>query len=147
MKKVVFLLLTFVLLSVVFVGCDTKVYHWEFEQPYANVEEIQIIQYDTNNNYEVVKELNVSLAETIFSEIENIDYNRYGWNLASTSEPCFLIIFSNGEYDIISEKEPSHFRKDENGELNGYNSWLECKNNQFDDLIKNICKTADGDLS
>ncbi len=108
MKKIAFLSLMFILFSVVFVGCDTKVYHWEFEQPYANVEKIQIIQYDTNNKYEVVKELDVSLAEIVFSEIESIDYNRYGWNLKSAGETCFLILFSNGEYDIISKTEPSH---------------------------------------
>ena len=147
MKKIVSLILLLALLSAFITGCDSEIYHWEFEQPHTNVEKLQIVEVKTKFDYDVVKELDVKLAETLFDEIESIDYNRYGWNLSSPSGKCFLISFSNGEYDIISKIASVRFRYDENGKLNSNTSWLECKNNQFDELIEKYLQEAGNDSS
>jgi len=147
MKKIVSLILLLALLSAFITGCDSEIYHWEFEQPHTNVEKLQIVEVKTYKDYDVVKELDVKLAETLFDEIESIDYNRYGWNLMSNTGTCFLIGFTNGEYDIISKTEPSHHRYDKDGQLVGYTSWLECKNNQFDELLEKYLQEAGNDSS
>lgn len=59
---------------------------------------------------------------------------KYGTNLSSPLGKSFLIVFNNGEYDIISQKESKHFRYND-GEILGYNSWLYCEKSEFDMLI------------
>ena len=68
---------------------------------------------------------------------------RYGPNLSSPSGKCFLIVFENGEYDIISQKESKHFKYNDEDIL-AYNSWLYCNENEFNELINKYlyaCRT------
>ena len=78
--------------------------------------------------------LSIALSKEFYNDIVNIEMKRYGPNLSSPSGKCFLIVFENGEYDIISQKESKHFKY--NGEeILAYNSWLYCNENEFNELI------------
>lgn len=131
MKKI-FLLLIFILSLV---GCNNNIYYWEFNYSYEEVNQIKIIEITDDLDYREIQEIDLSLTEEIYDDIMNIEMKRYGPNLSSPSGKCFLIIFENGEYDIISQTESKHFKYN-NGEILGYNSWLYCNENEFNELIK-----------
>ena len=85
-------------------------------------------------DYREIQEIDLSLAEEIYNDIMNIEMKRYGTNLSSPSGKCFLIVFANGDYDIISQTESKHFKY--NGEdILAYNSWLYCNENEFNEVI------------
>lgn len=121
--------------SLIFVSCNSKVYYWEFEQDYANIKEIKIVNARDALDYDVVKELNIDLVEDLYKDISNIKMHRYGTNLSQPYGECFLIVYSNDEYDIISLRESQHV-KFKNNKLTAYNSWLECDEETFGELIK-----------
>lgn len=136
MKKI-FLLLIFTLSLV---GCNNNVYYWEFNYSYEEVDQIKIIEMIDDLDYRVIQEIDLSLSEQIYNDIMNIEMKRYGTNLSSPSGKCFLIVFKNGEYDIISQKESKHFRY--NGEdILAYNSWLYCDENEFNEVINKYLNT------
>ena len=119
MKKI-FLLLIFILSLV---GCNNNVYYWEFNYSYEEVVQIKIIEMIDDLDYREIQEIDLSLSEQIYNDIMNIEMKRYGTNLSSPSGKCFLIVFANGDYDIISQTESKHFKY--NGEdILAYNSWL-----------------------
>ena len=60
---------------------------------------------------------------------------RYGTNLADPYGKCFMIVFENGNYDILSQTEPKHFRYN-GAKLMSYNSWLRCDKTQFEELMQ-----------
>lgn len=130
MKKI-FLLLIFMLLLV---GCNNTIYHWEFNYSYQEVNQIMIIEIIDDLDYKEIQEIDLFLAEELYNDIMNIEMKRYGTNLSSLSGKCFLIVFENGEYDIISKTESKHYKYN-NGEILGYNSWLYCDENEFNELI------------
>ena len=135
MKKI-FLMLVFILsLTLSLVGCDNT-YYWEFNYSYEEVDQIKIIEMidDIHHRYREIQEIDLSLSKEVYNDIVNIEMKRYGPNLSSPSGKCFLIVFKNGEYDIISQKESKHFKY--NGEeILAYNSWLYCNENEFNELI------------
>lgn len=116
------------------VGCNDKIYYWEFTFDYDHVEEIKIIEASASDEYSVVKELDIKLADQLYTDIKSLEMRRYGTNLSHPSGLCFLIVFDNGEYDIIARKESKHYRYD-GDKILGYNSWLRCDETQFDILI------------
>ncbi|MBQ4273757.1 MAG: hypothetical protein IJB94_02145 [Clostridia bacterium] len=137
MKKI-FLMLTFILSFILsLVGCNNT-YYWEFNYSYEKVDQIKIIEIiddlDDDLDYREIQEIDVSLSKELYNDIMNIEMKRYSPNLSSPSGKCFLIVFENGEYDIISQKESKHFKY--NGEeILAYNSWLYCNENEFNELI------------
>lgn len=137
MKKRVIILL--VIFLVILVSCDNENYHWNFEQSVTCVKEIKII--DTNDcvmepaDYTLIKELGIEEYEEIYEDIKLLDMTRYGPNLATPWGICVLIVFNNGEYDVIARKESCHYRYNEDGIISAYNSWLECDDTQYDALI------------
>lgn len=137
MKKIVsYILIVLSILAVLsaLAGCDNKIYHWEFAQSYPDVKELKIIEAKDEYTYEVVKNLDVHFVEELYGDIENLDAKRYGTNLRHPYGKCFLIVFNNGEYDIISKIEPKHIRyKDD--KLRVHSSWLKYDSEQFDELI------------
>ena len=134
MKKVVSFVLSIFIVILSLVGCNHKVYHWEFEQSVQNVKEIKIIEVEDEFNYVVIKELDTEFIKELYDDIQKIEMKRYGTNLSHPSGKSFLIVFENGEYDIISKTEPKHFRYD-GDKLMAYNSWLKCDSAQFDERI------------
>ncbi|MBR3680385.1 MAG: hypothetical protein IKL79_00095 [Clostridia bacterium] len=118
------------------VRCDSKTYHWSFYQSQSEIINLSII--DANNPFEftTLKEISMSLKNTLISDIEKLEYKKYGPNLHTTHGVCILIEFKNGEYDIISHYEPMHVMWDsESGNLDAKISWLKCDKKQFDALI------------
>ena len=137
MNKKIALVLCLIAILLTFSACDDTIYHWNFLQEYTEVKSIQII----NSQHQVVKEIDVSLAEQVFEDVKQLNYKKYGWNLASTSSRCgylFLITFQNDEYDLIGEYEPAHyvFYEQEQSILSGI-SWLKCvDSNQFTEMMR-----------
>ena len=133
MKKISFLLML-LMFVIALVGCQDEVHRWEFAYGYEEIRAIEIIEIVDETDYRVVREIDLSFAEELYTDIMNIEMKRYGTNLSSPCGMCFLITFDNGEYDIFSQKEPKHFKYD--GEnLQGYNSWLFCEESDFNALI------------
>ena len=129
MKKIICLLMFVITL----VGCQ-KIHYWDFHYDYERISEIKIVEAISETEYREVKKIDLSFAREIYMDISNIKMKRYGTNLSSPFGKCFLIVFDNGEYDIIAQKEPKHFRYD--GEyLLGHNSWLCCEEKDFNALI------------
>ena len=137
MKKVFILILTLLTVAMFGLsGCHNKVYHWEFNYDTAEIKEIKIVEIVCSAplEYETIKEIDLELAEEICNDISKLEMKKYGTNLASHSGKCFLIVFNNGEYDLISRKEPSHF-KFADSMLVGYTSWMYFDENEFSFLI------------
>ncbi|MBQ8393469.1 MAG: hypothetical protein IJX51_06835 [Clostridia bacterium] len=153
MKRII--AIAFILLMIFSVGCDDTIYHWNFEYDYTEVVEISIIEAigPTNNKgpmeYEVLAQLDLSVAEDLMKDIENIEYKKYAFNPADITGLCFLIEFNNGSYDIISYREPMHFiYTGDNDEINGYFSYFECDKEIFDEIInKYLTQTGDDSMS
>ena len=135
MLRIKFILL-FILICLMLslVGCSNNIYHWEFNYSYEEVVQIKIIEMIDDIDYREIQEIDLSLSEAIYNDIMNIEMKRYGPNLSSPSGKCFLIVFENGEYDIISQKESKHFKYNDEDIL-AYNSWLYCNENEFNELI------------
>ena len=133
MKKLLLFvcLLTAVLMSG---SCDNRVYFWDFEHDYQDIKEIRIVEVDQIFDYTEVKTLDLSLAKDLFYEIESFPAGKYGWNLGSPYGRCFIIVFSDHEYDLISAREPKHCRY-EDGMWQAYNSYLEYDDEEFQALI------------
>ena len=136
MKKI-FLLLIFILSLV---GCDNNVYYWEFNYSYEEIVQIKIIEMIDGFDYREIQEIDLSLSEQIYNDIMNIEMKKYGTNLSSPSGKCFLIVFENGEYDIISQRESKHF-KYKGEDILAYNSWLYCNENEFNEVINKYLNT------
>ena len=147
------LLITFCVISVIVVliqvgACFSKKEHWIISQEITSVKEIKIIEATNAYEYEIIAEIDIALAKELYTDIESLEMKKYGFTLSHPYDRCFLIVFENGEYDIISKRESSRF-KYEDGELRCFNSWLMVHSEKdFDAMIeKYLKKTGDGTLS
>ena len=133
MKKICSL---FILLTLLFTGCDNSTYHWEFGYTEEQIEEIKIVEFTNyyKNEYSVIKEIEYERFAELYNDIKKLEMKRYGTNLSHPSGYCFVITFDTGEYDLISSKEPKHCRYID-GKISGYNSWLCCNKETFENLI------------
>ena len=147
MKKFSILLLI-VLLT--FSSCEKKPQYWEFEKEVSEVTEIKIVDLSLTNdhynyeNYVVIKQLDITMVDQLYNDIENLEMKKYGTNLKTPRGKCFMIVFSNGEFDLISAVESKHFKYDDkDGSLQSYISWLKCNEEQFNDLINKYLNTRE----
>ena len=115
-------------------GCDRTIYHWSFNNKESLITGMYIVEAETTYEYKVIKTIPFDKKEELIKDIENINYVKYGFNLWVTRGMCFVIKFSNEEYDIISYREPEHVFYDEDG-LTSFITWLECDRSYFDSLI------------
>ena len=129
-KYIVLLTIVVYMLS----GCHREG-SWEFQYEPASVKEIKLVEVDGEHGLSVVKEIDISYANELFLDISKIDWKVYGPNLATPRGICFMIVFDNGDYDIISYYEPKHCSFDEDGVLHEYNSWLCCDNEVFQTIL------------
>lgn len=136
-KKILLTVMIGIVLISMLTSCDNTVYYWEFEQDCNAVTAIQIIDTEDGYVYDVVKELDLTLVEDLYDDINKLEMEKYGTNLDTPHGYCFLIAFENGDYDVISKTESKHFKYDQNSErMQGYNSWLRCTDTEvFDELI------------
>lgn len=119
---------------------NSRVYHWEFEQSYTEVKEIQIVEISYNNgqyNTSVLKDIDIAYAKDIFDDIENIIMRSYGPNVLTPHGIYIKIIFNSNDYDLIGVIEPRHYYfNDETGNMTDNISHSVIKNEeQFDKLI------------
>ena len=147
MKKRVLFIISIIFLIVIFVlaisMCEKKTYYWDFEYEADDIKEIKIVEAVGYLEFSVIKEIKIEYANELYSEIASLEMKRYGTNLSQPFDKCFLIVFEDGNYDIISKIEPKHYRYNygkykyyEYDELVPYNSWLKCRDyDQFDALI------------
>jgi len=120
-----------------------KTYYWDFEYEADDIKEIKIVEVVGYPEFSVVKEINIVHADELYSEIASLEMKVYGTNLSEPFDKCFLIVFENGEYDIISKIESQHYKYNygsskyyEYDELVPHHSWRECRDyDQFDALI------------
>ena len=131
--QMVIIILFYVVLIVLITSDDTVCY-WEFEHEPDEVVSIKIVDFENLSEYEVIKELDLSLVNEVYFDVENLEMHYYGWNLAHPGDICFLIEFSNGEADLISCWEPRHLRC-EDGKRVDEISWLCSNGEDFDSMI------------
>ena len=130
MKKI-FLLLLFMFSLI---SCENDTYNWEFNYEYEQITEIKIIEIIDELEYRELQVIESASAKEIYEDITNIKMMRYGPNLSSPYGMCFMIVFSDGNYDIISQQESKHYIYT-GGKIESYNSWLYCDENEFNALI------------
>ena len=126
-------------------GCSLskKVYeHWEFDYAVEAIQEIKIVEKTQEFNkppYKVVKELDSSKINEICDDIKELTMYKFALSMGSPMEPfgtCIWIIYSSGEYDLISLSGSSKYRYDsETGELLGYASWLYSTETEFEAIL------------
>ena len=118
------------------VGCvSNTIRHWEFTYSFDYVKEIKLVEMIDERAYTVIKEIDVELAEELYTDISGLEMKRYGTNLMRPYGICFLVMFQSGEYDIISQREPKRYKPGQE-RLEAYNSWLECDKEEFQKLIE-----------
>ena len=134
MKKCILLL---TVIGCFLAGCDNEIYRWEFSYECDYVKGIYIVEAEDAYTYSHIKEIDIKQVEEVYADISNLDMKRYG-PISSLGTPygiCIVVMFHNGEYDIIARKESMHIKLEED-RLIGYTSWLYCDNEQFDALIE-----------
>lgn len=147
MKKFSILLLVILL---TFISCKQSPHYWKFEKDCSEVTEIKIVDLSLTNdhynyeNYVIIKQLDITMIEQCMNDIESFEMKRYGTNLKTPRGKCFMIVFANGEFDLISVVESKHFKYDEeDGSLQPHISWLKCNEEQFNDLINKYLNTGE----
>lgn len=142
MKKLLLTILVVIILP--FTGCiDNSIHHWAFAYDVDDVKEIKLIDANGDFTYSIIKELDISLAEEVYSDIISLEMMRYGTNLSHPYGICFLIVFDSGEYDIIARQESKHYRYS-GDEILSYNSWLRCNEDEFNALVGKYLPSGQG---
>ena len=137
MKNTCVLLIIAVLLIFSLTGClmfDGADYKWNFDYEPKDIVKIQIVNEVEYNSHTVLKDIDPSLYDTIYAEIEAINWGTYWGDLSEPKGTCFLITFNTGDYDIISFKAPTHVRF-ENQRYGHYISFYCCDQEEFAALI------------
>lgn len=145
MRKIIILLITLVLCLT---SCtfSSKTYTWEFAQDISCVAEIKIIDATSEYSYSVIQDIDIELADELYNDIKSLEMKRYGTNLSKPYGLCFLVVFENGEYDIVALKESKSYKYNEEYDkiMAAYNSWLLCCNQEdFDALINKYLDSSD----
>ena len=137
MKKISVLCIVTILLTFSLTGClifnrsDGK---WNFDYEPSDIVKIQIVNEVEYNSHTVLKDIDPSLYDTIYAEIEAINWGHYWVELSEPKGTCFLITFNTGDYDIISFNAPTHVRF-ENQRYEHYTSFYCYDQAEFEALI------------
>lgn len=138
MKKICLLMTIIVLISLLS-GCCTTCY-WEFDHSYEDIVEIKIINLDgvgffpTKDDFTVIKELDISQAKELYDDITDLQMQRGGLSPVEPGGNSFLIVFANGEFDIISIVGSTHCKYD-NGVINSWISFLYSNEMEYEQLL------------
>lgn len=141
MKKLICCILILSLFT--FSSCKKRIYHFQLNQDISEVVSVQIVDCKDAYNHEVVKEVDLSMVETICAEIESLDM--YG--IGPDYPPCFgyaiKIMFKNNEFDLICRTGPSHYLYTEThkGVVLGRHAFFrKIDDNQFEEIINKYLK-------
>ena len=127
MKKIVILFIFTLFLT----GCGS--YEFNFEHEYNEIVLIKIVEfgretmYITSSDVEFdefeyfeIKTIDIKYAEELYYDIKSIKMHFMPIGEIGVYGKSFLILYSNGEYDVISADGMSHFKFDENGIIRCY---------------------------
>lgn len=145
MKKVC-LLLTIFLLLFSFSAC-TFPCSWEFNHSYEDIVEIKIVDIErirypvSKEQFTVIKELDISQAKELCEDIVSLPMKHLGPNPIEPYRNSFLIVFKNGEFDIISLCGSSHYIYNANGTITTDTSYLYSNEEAFSQLMDKYLNT------
>lgn len=145
MKRIC-LVLIIVLLLFSFSAC-TYTYSWEFNHSYEDIVEIKIIDLDgigffpTKDDFTVIKELDMSRAKELYEDITALQMQHGGPSPVDPNGNSFLIVFANGEFDIISIAGSTHCKFDDDGTLTTETSYLYSNKEAFSQLMDKYLNT------
>lgn len=113
-------------------GC--KVCYWTINHPVEDITQILVLE---SPNGEILFEIDEKYYEECVDDILNLEATLYYGPPADFGGKAFKIVFSNGEYDIITNWEPQHWVLNEQGEvlINAF-SRLHFNDEQFNQLIE-----------
>lgn len=146
--KTKFTILTAILLAALMLlllslfGCKANTHHLELLYSADDVVEIKIIELrngwvETNEDYTLLKEIDIQYADEICSDIQSIEYKRLGPSPATPTGRVIMIIFESGEYQIISQSGPQKYKYSEDDEdIRLHHSYYYCRSEeQFNQMI------------
>ena len=125
MKKTISLILLCIFIFVL-CGCDNQIYHWEFGQDYTHITAIQIIatpngELFDKSTYMVIKDIDSSYFSECIEDTKQIRMTN-SMNHRVSRGLGILFLFDNGEFDFITYKASSHYKYDENSQIQGRSS-------------------------
>ena len=128
MKKAI-MILSLIIVLLTLVSCKTK--YWEFEYYYTDIKEIKIAYCESSKEYYTIKNIDISLAEEVYNDIKSLEMKSHGINRVEPGGQSFIIIYNDGNYDVIADNECNIVRYDEDeGRLGSYSTYLEPKNSE-----------------
>jgi hypothetical protein len=131
-------------LVVILSGCgDKTIYHWEFDQDYTCVKKIQIVyipSYESPDlcdveSYIVVKNIDFSYFQTIYTEINQMKMEDNRDPLGMPYNLSFLVVFENGELDIINDYACVSVKYNEDNELTLRTGLMTADKIEFEQII------------
>lgn len=115
MKRIL-LLVSILCLSITLCGCGRTPTHWEweYEDVVSEIKEIHIVDAKSSLRYEILKTVPKDDYEKLCLDIGELEMYVPESRFSDPGEPYgkgFLIIFNDGEYDLITESWPSHVKR------------------------------------
>lgn len=144
MKKAI-MILSLIIVLLPLVSCNYKTKYWEFEYDYTDIKEIKIAYCESSKEYYTIKNIDISLAEEVYNDIKSLEMKSHGINRVEPRGQSFIIIYNDGNYDVIADNECNIVRYDEDkGRLGSYSTYLKPKNRE--DLYLLIEKYLDNSV-
>ena len=128
MKKAI-MILSLIIVLLPLVGCVDLAdkAEWEFDYEYSQIKEIKIVYCKELGEYYTIRNIHRSYREDLYGDIECLDMQRYYADVASPKGECFMIIYDDGNYDLISRAESKKVRyNSESKEWEYHDSYLQC---------------------
>ena len=108
MKNFIWIMAIVLLLFSMF-GCGSKSHYWEPLYPVDHVKEIRIIDVnligdsvDAEEDYTLIKDMDPTDFDSIFDDIQTIDYKQLGPSPATPYGTSIMILYESGEYEIVA---------------------------------------------
>ena len=86
-------------------------YHFQLNQEITEIAQIQLVYCKESYNHDVVKDIDLSLAEDVCAEIESLDlYGRKPFGYPPCYGYAIKITYKNGEFNMICETGPGYYQ-------------------------------------
>ena len=143
MKKIIYVLIVALLLNSLF-GCSGEIHYLDPLYPAANVTEIKIIELKgdyvfSDNDYILLKEIEISDVPDIWDDILAIEYKSLGLSPGHVNGTAIMIVYESGEYEIRSRYGLKKYAYSEEHErIMEFHSYYRCRDaEQFDRIVDN----------
>ena len=115
MRKIL-LLVSILCLSITLCGCGRTPTHWEweYEDVVSQIKEVHIVDVGSALEYKILKTISKDDYDNLCSDIVALDMYMPKFRFGDPGTPYgkgFLIIFNDGEYDLITRSSPSHVKR------------------------------------